>query len=65
MKIVVKRRELNLALGDNLEAGMVGGGRFKKEGTYVYLWMIHAVVWQEPTQHYKTIIIQLNIILKK
>ena len=43
MKIVVKRRELNLVLGDNLEAGMVGGGRFKRDGTYVYLWMIHSV----------------------
>ena len=37
----------NLMLSDNLEAwdGMGGrrkmGGRFKKEGTYVYLWLIH------------------------
>ena len=51
MKTVVKYRELNLVLGDNLEVGMVGGGRFKREGTYVYLWMIHAVVWQEPAPH--------------
>ena len=24
------------------------GGRFKKEGTYVYLWPIHVDVWQKP-----------------
>lgn len=51
MKPVVKYRELNLVLGDNLEVGMAGGGRFKREGTYVYLWRIHAVVWQEPAPH--------------
>ena len=29
------------------------GGRFKREGTYkyVYLWLIHIVVWQKSTQH--------------
>ena len=41
------------------------GGRFKREGTYVYLWPIHVVVWQKPTQHCKAIIIQLKISLKK
>lgn len=35
------------------------GGRFKKE-TYVYLWLIHANVWQKPTQHCQAII-QLNL----
>ena len=25
------------------------GGRFKKEGTYVYLWLIHVDVWHKPT----------------
>ena len=30
------------------------GERFKKEETYVYLWLIH-IVWQKPTQHYKAI----------
>ena len=24
-----------------------GGGRFKKEGIYVYLWLIHVEVWQK------------------
>ena len=23
------------------------------EGMYVYLWLIHVVVWQKPTQHCK------------
>ena len=32
----------------------------KKEGKYVYLWLIHVDVWQKPTQYYKTII-QLKI----
>ena len=36
-------------------------GRFKREGTYVYLWLIHADVWQKPTQHCKTIIFHLKI----
>jgi len=25
------------------------GGRFKREGTYIYLWLIHVDVWQKPT----------------
>ena len=37
------------------------GGRFKREGTSVYLWLIHGDVWQKPTQHCKAIILQLNI----
>ena len=42
---------------------MVGvtGERPKKEGTYIYLWLIHADVWQGPTQHCKEIILQLKI----
>ena len=35
-------------------------GRFKREGTYVYLWLIHADVWQKPTLYYKAIILQLK-----
>ena len=30
-------------------------------GTYVYLWLIDAVVWQKPAQHCKPIIPQLKI----
>ena len=41
------------------------GGRFKREGTYVYLWLIHVGVWQKPTQYFKAIILQLKINLKK
>ena len=26
-------------------------GRLKREGTYVYLWLIHVGVWQKPTQY--------------
>ena len=37
------------------------GRRFKRKGTYVYLWVIHVDVWQKPTQHYKAIILQLKI----
>ena len=40
------------------------GGRFKREGTYVCLWLIHADIWQRPTQYCKPIILQLKINLK-
>ena len=36
------------------------GGRYK-EGTCVYLRLIHVDVWQKPTQYHKTIILQLKI----
>ena len=36
-------------------------GRFKREGAYVYLWLIHVDVWQKPTQDCKAIILQLTI----
>ena len=40
-------RELKLVLCDNLEGGMGWevGGRFKREGTCVYLWLIYVDVW--------------------
>ena len=37
------------------------GEKFKREGIYVYLWLIHVDVWQKPTQHCKAIILQLKI----
>ena len=40
------------------------GGRFRLEGIYVYLGLIH-VAWQKPTQHCKPIILQLKRNLKK
>ena len=36
-------------------------GRFKRERTYVYLWLIRVDVWQNPTQYCKAIILQLKI----
>jgi len=36
------------------------GERFRREGTYVFLWLMHVVVWQKPTQHCKVIILQLK-----
>ena len=36
------------------------GGRFRREGTHVYLWLIYVVKWQKPTQHCKVIIIQIK-----
>ena len=47
-----------LNLGGGL--GWGGGRRFKKEGAYVYSWLIHIVVGQKPTQHCKTTIFQLK-----
>ena len=37
------------------------GRRFKREGTYVYLWLIHVAIWQKPTQYCKAIILQSKI----
>ena len=31
--------------------GWAVGGGFKREGTYVYLWLIHVGVWQKPSQY--------------
>ena len=36
------------------------GGRFKREGTHVSLWLIPIDVGQKPTQHCKAIILQLK-----
>ena len=35
------------------EKGQEVGGRFKREGTYVYLWLIHVDVWQKSNQYIK------------
>ena len=37
------------------------GGRFRGEGTYVYLCLDHVDVWQRPTQYCKVIILQLKM----
>ena len=36
------------------------GGRFEREGMYVYLWLIHVGVWQKPTKYCKAIILPLT-----
>ena len=36
------------------------GGSFKREGPYVYLWLIHVDVWQKPTQYCKAFIFQIK-----
>jgi hypothetical protein len=36
------------------------GGRFRRAGTYVYLWLIHGDVWQKATQYCKVITLQLK-----
>ena len=45
-------------------SGLEVGGMFKRERTWVYLWLIHTAVQQKVTQHRKAII-QLKINLKK
>ena len=37
------------------------GGRFKRQGTYTYLWLIHVDVWQKPTQYCTGIILRLKM----
>ena len=48
-------------LCNNLEVG----GRVKREGTYVYLWLIHADIWQKSTWFFKAIILPLKSKLEK
>ena len=56
----------NLVLCDNLEGwGGVGDGEgFRREESYVYLWLIHVDVWQKPRQFCKAIILKLKSFLK-
>ena len=42
--------------------GMQGGGDV---GTYVYVWLIHFVIKQKLTHHYKAIILQWRCLKKK
>ena len=45
---------LGLGLWDDLDRwGGAVRRRFRREGTYVYVWLIHFVVQQKLTQHYK------------
>ena len=36
------------------------GWDIKREGTHVYLWLIHVDVWQKPTKFCKAIILQFK-----
>ena len=38
--------------------GAGAGGTLKREGMYVYIWLLHAVVEQKPTQLCKVVIFQ-------
>ena len=40
---------------------MGGGRKVQREGTHVYLGLIHVDVWRKPTQYCKAIILQLKI----
>ena len=40
--------------------GWEPGGRFKTEGTYVHLWLIHVNVRQKSTQYCKAVILHLK-----
>ena len=43
-----------IKLWDNLlHKNVLLGGRFKREGTDVYRWLIHVNIWQKPAQHLK------------
>ena len=49
-------------LCDHLEGRVrrEGGGRLKSQGTYAYVQLVHIVVQQKLTQHWKAIILQLK-----
>ena len=51
--------ELIVVLCDHLEGWGIGE-KFQRERIYVYLWLIHIVVWQKPTHYCKAIILQLK-----
>ena len=55
-------RKLKPGLYDNLEGWeeVRGGREVQREGTYVYLQLIHVDIWQETTKFCKAIILQLT-----
>ena len=60
--------ELKQGLCKNLEGwDGEGDGRFKRDGTYVYLWLIHVDIWQRTTKFCKAVILRLKnkLIFKK
>ena len=63
--LLYEARSSSSGLCDTGGVGWEVEGRFKREGTYVYLWLIHADIQQKPTQCCKTIILQLKKKIKK
>ena len=59
-EFAVRLRELKQGFCINLEGGMGRemGGRFKREGICVYLWLIHVAVSKKTTKFCKAIILQ-------
>ena len=59
-------RELKQGCYDKLKGGMGReiGGRSRREGTWVYLWLILVDVWQKTTKFCKAIILQLKFFKK-
>ena len=63
-KTIILQLKVNLKINPFL--GEEDGGRFKREGIYVYLWLIHVEVWQKATKFCKAIILWLkNKLIKK
>ena len=61
-ELLCGHREPTLVLCYNLEGwdGVELGGGSGGKGHMCNLWLIHAVVWQKPTQYCKAIILQLK-----
>ena len=59
--MIATAREVREVLVTWLLKGKREGGRFKREGMYVCLWLIHVDVWQKPTPHCKATILQFKI----
>ena len=57
----MKQLDAYMQIIESREVGWVVEERFKREGMYLYLWLIHTVVQQKQTQHCKAIILQLKI----
>ena len=49
-----------MVLYDNAETWTEVGGRFKREGIHVHLWLIHVDVWEKPTKYCKAVFFQLK-----
>ena len=61
MEICSKTQETQNVTTSRGGKGWEVGGRFRKEGPYVSLWLIHADVRQKSNQYCKAIINQLKI----